>query len=111
MDELKLNMEQADAMVLNVLKNNIDCSQDIKIYTFVNEGKISYELEDKNRYNGEKFLRKTPLKYMEYIMLLKTALEIKGYSNVFIKPIIRKGTIKYNVTFRLLSITKSRRRK
>lgn len=111
MDELRLSMEEADAMVLSILKENIDCSENIRIHTAINDGKFSYELEDQMLYHCENFLRKTPLKYMEYITLLKTALAKKGYDRIFIKPVIRKREVKYIGTFRLIEVTRSRRKK
>ena len=111
MDELRLTKEQADAFVLSILKENIDCSENIKIITLINEGKISYELEDIMFYKDKAHNRRTSLRFLEYITLLKQALAQKGYGQVFIKPVIRKETIKYIGSFRLLEKPTRLRRK
>ena len=94
MDTMKLSKEEADAYVLNILKENVDCTDKLCIITSLNNNKVHY------------------LGYLEYIMLLKTALAKKGYAHTFIKPIIRNGSVKYEISFRLLeNVQFGRRRK
>ena len=112
MDTMKLSKEEADAYVLNILKENIDCTDSLCIITSFNDNKIQYELEDRMLYHESSYKRITPLGYLEYIMLLKTALAKKGYAHTFIKPIIRNGSVKYEISFRLLeNMSFGRRRK
>ena len=84
MDTMRLSKEEADAYVLNILKENVDCTDKLCIITSLNNNKVHY------------------LGYLEYIMLLKQALAKKGYAHAFVKPIIRKGSLKYEVSFQLL---------
>ena len=44
-------------------------------------------------------------------MLLKAALAKKGYVYTFIKPMIRKGSLKYEVSFQLLENVPFERRR
>ena len=102
MDTMKLSKEEADAYVLNILKENIDCTDKLCIITSLDSNKVHYQLEDESLYHETSFKRITPLGYLEYIMLLKQALAKKGYAHAFVKPIIRKGSLKYEVSFQLL---------
>ncbi len=111
METMRLTKEEADTYVLNILKANIDCSDKLSITTSIDDNKVHYELEDEVRYHVRKHKRITPLRYLEYIMLLKQALSEKGYANAFIKPLIRNGTLKYEVSFLLYETKTSRRRK
>lgn len=101
METMKLSKNEADAYVLNILKANIDCSDALSIITSIDGNKVYYELEDEIEYQEIKHKRLTPLSYLEYIMLLKQTLAEKGYTNAFIKPIVRKEIIKYEVPFHL----------
>ena len=111
MDTIKLSKEEADKYVLNILKDNIDCTDHIRIITTIDNNKIHYELEDEMLYHESGYKRITPLGYLEYMMLLKQALMKKGYSHTFIKPLIRKKTLKYEVSFRLLENTPLERKR
>lgn len=102
MDIIRLSKEEADAYVLNILKENFDCTDNLCIITSFDDNKVHYELEDQMLYHETSYKRITPLGYLEYIMLLKTALVKKGYAHTFIKPIIRNGSVKYEISFRLL---------
>ncbi len=112
MDIMRLSKEQADAYVLGVLKENIDCSDHLEIITAFEKGKVHYQLEDEILYHDKYFKRITPLGFLEYIMLLKKALAKRGYQEVFIKPVIRGEVLKYEVSFRLLDkvVRRSRRK-
>ena len=112
MDIMRLSKEEADAYVLNILKENIDCTDKLCIITSLDNNKVHYQLEDESLYHENSYKRITPLGYLEYIMLLKTALAKKGYDHTFIKPIIRNGSVKYEISFRLLeNVPFGRRRK
>ena len=89
---------------------NIDCTNKLRIITSLLDNKIHYKLEDESLYHGNSLKRITPLRYLEYIMLLKQALAKKGYTHTFIKPIIRKGSLKYEISFRLLESTHERKK-
>lgn len=111
MDIMRLSREEADAYVLNILKENIDCTDKLCIITSLDNNKVHYQLEDESLYHDTNYKRITPLGYLEYIMLLKTALAKKGYVHTFIKPMIRKGSLKYEVSFRLLENVPFERRR
>lgn len=111
MDIMRLSKEQADSYVLGILKNNIDCTDNIKIITFIDNKRVHYQLEDDMFYHEGVKKRITPLKYLEYINLLKQALSKKGYSVSFIKHFIRKGVLKYEISYQLLEKAFIRERK
>ena len=111
MDTMRLSKEEADAYVLNILKENIDCTDKLCIITSLDNNKVHYQLEDEMLYHEMNYKRITPLRYFEYMMLLKTALAKKGYAHIFIKPIIRNSSVKYEISFRLLENIPFERRK
>lgn len=113
MEKEKIDKNQADQLVINMLIEHTDCSPEVTICTYIDEESksIYYELKDKIRLtNGFRELI-IPFKKIEYFTFLKKALANKGYLNSYIKPIIRKGTLKYEVTYGLLEQTYVRRRK
>ena len=111
MDTMRLSKEEADAYVLNILKENIDCTDKLCIITSLDNNKVHYELEDESLYHETSYKRIKPLEYLEYIMLLKTALAKKGYAHTYIKPILRNSSVKYEVSFCLLENVPFERRR
>ena len=111
MDTIKLNKEEADAYVLSILKENIDCTDELCLKTDCSNNKLHYQLEDESLYHGSSVKRITPLTYLEYIALLKNALSKKGYVHIFIKPIIKKDSLRYEVSFRILENRSLKRRR
>lgn len=111
METMKITKEKADSLVKEILIENTDLDYDARIETYVVERKIAYEIIGKVLYNGQTYEKRTPLKKMEYITLLKIALSKKGYEVTFIKPLFRKEKVQYEIFFYLLEKDEEMKRK
>ena len=55
MDIMRLSREEADAYVLNILKENIDCTASLRIITTIENNNVHYQLEDESLYHDTNY--------------------------------------------------------
>lgn len=99
MEKFKLSEEKAYSLVKEVLINWYSCSELVEIRKyFTDDNGVGFDAVDEEYYHGEAVKRLIPLEKMGMIMLLKSALEAKGYDNVFINVDNDQGQVSFTIS-------------
>ncbi len=106
MEKLKINSNEANTLIKNLLEKYYD--YDITNITV--DPYFNYLIESNNYHDGHIEKNLILLSKIQYLSLLKTALNFKGYNLSFIEPIIKNGIISYKLNFNIIE-KYSRKRK
>ena len=110
MKPMKLTEEEANNKIREYLLKQTDCGEKMQIFTNITNEKIThYYVYEEISHHNEKVKRLSILSFTDYIRLLKSALQEKGYDVYFINPIIRED-LRYEIHFRVYDLGNSRKR-
>lgn len=99
MKSRNINQETANKYVKLFLMNHTDCTQELEIITYLDNGNLSFEVQDFIMVNGRKIIRKTPLSRNEYFTYLKLSLNHLGLPAIYVIPVIVKEQNDVPVTY------------